>query len=85
MSRKQAFRGTMIAAAAAGLFMTGSVTAALGETKAETVKCYGVNSCRGHGQCAAAANDCAGKNSCKGKGWLKLSAAECRNRGGTVK
>jgi len=84
MAKRKMLRGTMIAAAAAGLFMSGAALAAGGNATAENVKCLGVNSCKGHGQCAAAANDCAGKNSCKGKGWLKLSAAECAKRGGTV-
>jgi hypothetical protein len=34
------------------------------------VKCVGVNSCAGMGECGAAdgSHDCGGKNSCKGKG-----------------
>jgi hypothetical protein len=51
------------------------------------VKCAGINSCGGKGECAAVdgSHECAGKNSCKGKGWRHTdSAAECTGQGGTV-
>ncbi len=41
------------------------------------VPCYGVNSCKGQGQCAAAAHACAGQNSCKGEGWLPIPKESC--------
>lgn len=66
---------TAIATAAALLFGTVSVTAvAADEAK---VKCQGVNSCKGHSECATPTNACAGQNSCKGKGYKMLSKAEC--------
>ncbi len=51
------------------------------------MKCAGINSCGGKGECAAVdgSHECAGKNSCKGKGWLHSdSAEECTSQGGTV-
>lgn len=78
-------KGTMIAAVAAGLFLTGAV-AALAEEKAggDMVKCGGVNACKGHGGCAGADNSCKGKNGCKGKGVEEMSAADCKAKGGKV-
>ena len=51
------------------------------------VKCQGINSCAGKGECGAAdsSHDCGGKNSCKGKGWIEVdSAKKCAEQGGTV-
>lgn len=47
------------------------------------IKCFGVNSCRGRGQCGTkVSNTCAGQNSCKGTAWLYLAPEECQKRGG---
>ena len=50
------------------------------------VKCYGINSCSGKGECGAkdGSHDCAGKNSCKGKGWVKTTEEECEDKGGEI-
>ena len=62
--------------------------------EAKEVMCYGVNSCKGHGDCSGkvdacngkngceASLKCAGMNSCKGKGLKKLSKKECSDKGG---
>ncbi len=78
-------RGILVASAALGL-LAGGVSCA-GEVQGEEVKCAGINSCGGKGECAAAdgSHDCGGKNSCKGKGWVHIdSAKECTDQGGTV-
>jgi len=54
------------------------------EAKVASVKCSGINSCKGTGACGSATNACAGQNSCKGKGWIKASKADCETKGGTV-
>jgi len=76
--------GLAIATAAAALFALGApLTAQAGDDA--TVKCAGVNSCKGTSECKAAHNECKGLNSCKGQGWVKKSsAAECTKDGGTV-
>lgn len=52
---------------------------------AEVVKCYGVNSCKGHGKCSGAGHECAGQNSCKGQGWLLMPAESCTSiEGGSL-
>ena len=81
-------KGALIAAAAAGLFGSAasvwavSPTTQLADSDAETVRCYGINSCKGHGSCHSADNACAGHNACKGKGWIEVSEEECKEKGG---
>jgi hypothetical protein len=82
--------GLAVATAVIALLSAGPVFAGEGHTKAakdKTVKCTGINSCKGKGACGAAdgSHDCAGKNSCKGKGWVKVkSEKECKDKGGEV-
>ena len=78
-------KGTLIAATAATLFLTGAV-AAIADDKAggSMVKCSGTNACKGHGACAGAGNSCKGKNGCKGQGLEEMSAADCQAKGGKV-
>ncbi len=72
-------KGVLTATAVAALFMTGLAHAAFAEESATNakVKCEGVNSCKGHGDCKSAANSCKGQNGCAGKGFLMMSKAEC--------
>jgi hypothetical protein len=73
-----------IAATAAALFTLGFAPAAHAADDA-TVKCSGVNSCKGTSECKTAKNECKGHNSCKGQGWVKKpTAEECTKAGGTV-
>jgi hypothetical protein len=72
-------RSAVIASAAAAIFVAGMAGAAHAEQGgAEAkVKCEGVNSCKGHGECKTAQNSCKGKNSCAGQGFMTMSQAEC--------
>ncbi len=87
MTGKKAL-GFVVAAAVVGMLATGHSFA--GEAKKDgdkTVKCAGINGCKGKGECAAAdgSHACAGKNECKGKGWLKVKTEkDCTEKGGTV-
>lgn len=81
--------GFAVAAAVVGMLAMGHQFAGSDAQKdaGKTVKCAGVNSCKGHGECASAdgSHACAGKNECKGKGWVKVkSEEECTKKGGTV-
>ncbi len=80
--------GFVVAAAVIGMFAAGQQYAGTAKKDGDTsVKCAGVNACKGQGQCAAAdgSHACAGKNECKGKGWVKVkSEKECTEKGGTV-
>jgi hypothetical protein len=66
--------GIALAAAAAVMFSTLSVTTSAAEAK---VKCEGVNSCKGQSACKSTKNSCKGQNACKGQGYLDLTKAEC--------
>ena len=80
--------GFAVAAAVVGMLAMGHQFAADEGKKDEGgIKCAGINSCKGHGACAAAdgSHACAGKNECKGKGWVKVKTEkECTDKGGTV-
>lgn len=81
--------GMVLATAVMSLLATGSFIAGDEGKKAEekSVKCYGINECKGHGACGApdGSHDCAGKNACKGKGWVKVENEKaCTDKGGKV-
>ena len=76
--------GFLIAGAAAGLILTGAVSARADEKAGGDVYCAGINSCKGHGACAGANNSCAGQNGCKGQGIVKSTEKECKEKGGKV-
>jgi len=87
--------GVALASAAATLLLAGCggksdtakttpKAAAESATKVATIKCSGINSCKGTGACASATNACAGQNSCKGQGWIKATKADCDAKGGKI-
>lgn len=51
--------------------------------KGGNVECYGVNACKGQGECGSKTHGCAGMNECKGKGWISMTAEQCQSKGGT--
>jgi hypothetical protein len=63
-----------LAAAAAVMFTTVSATAGAQES---TVKCEGVNACKGQSACNTATSSCKGLNACKQKGYLLLTEEDC--------
>ena len=76
-----------LAASAAALFSSAVImpTYAGDKDEAGSVKCQGINSCKGTSKCQTAESACAGQNSCKGHGWIMAgSADECTEKGGTV-
>jgi hypothetical protein len=78
----------LIASAVLGLFACASNTAhpvAPSGTASASVKCGGINSCKGQGQCAGNGHSCGMHTSCKGQGWLSTATAEeCAQKGGKV-
>ena len=74
------FALTAIASAAPA--PSGSQGAAL--AGADTVHCYGVNSCKGSADCKTTAHECKGQNECKGHGFKAVSASQCLGKGGTI-
>lgn len=74
-----------VVTAAAALFSTAVVPTAMAAKEESSVKCQGINSCKGQSKCKTATTACAGQNSCKGQGWLPTATAkECSDKGGTV-
>ena len=78
-------KNILIATAAAALFLTGTVNARADQSmgSGDTVKCLGINSCKGQGSCKTVNNACKGQNACKGHGASNVSAKECKDKGGT--
>lgn len=74
---------TVIAAAAAAMFAAGTIATV--SHAQSSVKCAGVNSCKGTSACKTASSSCKGMNACKGQGWVSAKdAAECTSKGGKV-
>ncbi|MEO7410951.1 MAG: hypothetical protein ABIU10_06485 [Sphingomicrobium sp.] len=72
----------MASIASAAPAPSGSSGAAFGA--ADTVHCYGVNSCKGSADCKTTAHECKGNNECKGQGFKALKAKDCLGKGGTI-
>ena len=83
-SAMNVFSGAAIAAAAASLFLSGTVSVAAADPKEAKVQCAGVNACKGKSECSSAKNGCSGKNACKGQGWMSMSEQQCLAKGGNV-
>ncbi len=67
----------LLASAVAGMLTMGVVGPGVHTASAEQVRCYGINKCKGMGDCGGKGHSCAGKNSCKGHGYLKLDKDTC--------
>lgn len=70
------------AMASAATAPAGSRGAAVGA--ADTVHCYGLNTCKGTADCKTTMQECKGHNSCKGVGFKAMKAGECLSKGGTI-
>jgi hypothetical protein len=64
-------------AAAAAMLLTSGLVGVTVAADSATVKCTGVNSCKGTSECKSAKNSCKGMNSCKGQGFMSMSKADC--------
>ena len=69
--------GLSLATAAAFIALTGMSVAAPAAAADETVKCFGVNSCKGTSDCKSGNHECKGQNSCKGQGFVEMTQAKC--------
>ena len=51
----------------------------------DVAACYGINKCKGTGDCGGAGHSCAGQNECTGKGYIELNTEDClRIQGGSL-
>ena len=72
----------LLTASVAGLLAvvgSGLLSKAAGaeEHKSDDVACYGVNKCKGVGECGGKGHTCAGANECAGKGYIKIDKSAC--------
>ena len=74
--------GAAIAAAAAALIGSATLPATSAHAVDYTVKCFGLNACKGNGSCKSTANGCKGQNACKGMGVSMMSKSKCLAKGG---
>lgn len=77
---KNTKKNQLIAASIAGLMAVGSMAiaaSAQAEMGTGGVPCYGINACKGTGDCGGKGHACAGKNACKGAGYINLPAETC--------
>jgi hypothetical protein len=78
MKTSSKITGLAIAAAAAGLFATASVSTAFAAEEGK-IKCEASTACKGHSECKTATSACKGQNACKGTGWTyQKSEADCK-------
>ena len=86
MMIRKAVLGATVASALGSLLASGVAFAADkgGKTAEKTVKCVGVNDCKGKGSCKSAKNDCKGQNACKGQSFAELTKQACLEKGGKV-
>lgn len=86
MNANKKVSGAALAVAAASFMGAASMaTISAPAIAADNVKCHGVNSCKGHNDCAGEGNSCKGMGSSKGQGFLIMSAEKCAEKGGEAK
>ena len=78
----------LLAASVAGL-LAAIGSAGLGQIvaadEAPNVHCYGINKCKGTGDCGGKGQSCAGTNGCKSQGFIDLAENDClRIEGGRL-
>ena len=74
--------GSAIAAAAAALVVGSALPTAPAQSANYTVKCFGLNACKGNGSCKSLGNACKSQNACKGQGVKMLPKSACLAKGG---
>ena len=77
----------LIAASVAGLMAAAlaGVSQSVQAADEGKVPCYGINKCKGTGDCGGKGHGCAGKNECSGKGSINLPKDDClRIQGGSL-
>ncbi len=69
----------LLASAVVGLlaFNSAGGAAQAAEGTDDKAHCYGINKCKGTGDCSGKGHQCAGHNSCKGKGHINLPKDIC--------
>jgi len=66
----------LVAASIAGIVALAGVAIMSAPAYAAGTHCYGINACKGTGDCGGKGHSCAGKNACKGQAWLSMPDEE---------
>ena len=78
----------LVAASVAGLLAAAGAAGFGRSAQAEdapNVPCYGINKCKGTGDCGGKGSSCAGNNACHGQGFIDLDKDVClRIEGGRL-
>jgi uncharacterized membrane protein len=85
MTNKSNRTRRVLLTAVAGMLAASSLGGAVLADNAATEKvhCYGINKCKGTGDCSGKGHKCAGQNACKGQGHINLPTDVClRIQGG---
>jgi uncharacterized membrane protein len=79
MTKKKLLLAASVAGlmAAAGAMTANPASAGMRATGADDVSCYGVNKCKGSGDCGGKGASCAGTNACKGQGFVMIPEEAC--------
>ena len=68
----------LLTAAVLGLLAVGVTANAEEAAKAdEKLACYGINKCKGTGDCSGQGHQCSGQNACKSQGHINLPKDVC--------
>jgi hypothetical protein len=73
--------GATLAATAAAMLLGGAIGLTSAPASADSVKCQGINACKGQSACKTASNACKGQNACKGTGFSMTSEKACAAMG----
>ena len=88
MERKR--QRALVAASVAGLLAAAgsawwSQPAQAQDDDVESAHCYGINKCKGTGDCGGKTHSCHGQNDCKSQGYIDLNKEDClRIEGGRL-
>ena len=80
---------SLLTASVAGLMAAGMLVAGSAQAEHEGtgsgVPCYGINKCKGTGDCGGKGHSCSGQNECAGHGFIKLEKETClKIKGGSL-
>jgi uncharacterized membrane protein len=74
-------RRILVATLASALVIAPAVLAgatnAAAAKESEKVRCYGVNKCKGTGDCGGKDHSCANQNACKRQGYVEMDRKTC--------
>ncbi len=82
MDRAKRLTAIALATTAAAMFALAPLSAT--HAGGKTVKCVGVNACKGKSSCKGPESAGKGQNSCKGHGWVAVTKEVCEQLGGKV-